>query len=155
MSRPAWWYDPRSPLPDRPPERTNAPEGPAAKVAKPAKVDPETENFRNIRNFRTADQGNNNSREERRAWAEDYLRKLSGWLSVIPPDVWRLAAIGERVAPLLARAEGHAEDYVDTGNPADRKAAVWACEHVAVTANRAAKEWTGGKRRTTPPQRQT
>ncbi len=86
-------------------------------------------------------QNNVSSFEDRREWGDELVRDLLRWLSVHPPDVWRAARIWDRITPQLERLEALVRDYEQTGEPGDRRAAVFAANAVAATAARAALEW--------------
>ncbi len=79
--------------------------------------------------------------DKRREWGDQLSRDLHGWLSVHPRHVWRSARIWEVIAAPLERLEGLVRDYETTGEPGDRRAAVFAANGVAAVAARAAREW--------------
>jgi hypothetical protein len=51
------------------------------------------------------------------------------------------ARIWDRITPPLERLEALVRDYEVTGEPGDRRAAVFAANAVAAAAARAAQEW--------------
>lgn len=121
--------------------RSDSSEPNPAKAAKPAKAAAEPPNFSSFRNFSSPRPDFDGRSEDRCAWSDELVRDLHRWLSVHDPHVWRAARIWEVIEPQLQRLETLLADYDRTGEPGDRKAAVFAANAVAAAAARAAREW--------------
>jgi hypothetical protein len=117
-----------------------------AKAAKPAKDGAETLPIRGFRNF-SIPPGSNAETESfadaRRRWADELRADLERWLSVHPAALLARPAIRDRVQRRRLRFEVLIGDYVRTGEPGDRRAALFAANAVAAEAGAAVREVGG------------